>query len=516
MYYFNDMKSVDYFFFIIIIVLILFFNYRIDENFSFYADNSTKYFQAYSVIENSFKDDFIRCKWLEDFEYCKYHILTNTMISSETELKGVFPFYLSYVNAFFIYFFGNSFFIWYPQILFILIIFIMYKLYNNIFIPAVLFFSTPLFYFFITFTDVSLNIFFFSFVFIFLSLRDQLKDYQIILLGIITGINIFFRYEGSIFVGILFTLLILLDSSNQKKYIMFISGLIISTLLFFILNIIYYENLLGNRFDVNKESILNWDILNKIMIIVGNLWGIQIHPVGFFKFMPYLLVLYVVFLFYKKRFSKEEKILYYSILISLSVIISLAPNDSNADYGTRYLSVLIIPSLILLYKSILTINKKIYTLIILILFLISFYYNIKYTKVIVKMNDNGKYMYQSLKEDFQKNSLWIFYSDYWPSVYGAYIFNNKVVVLRSIEESNKFLDLLENHKLLNKYKKILIFNFHMNLQNVPEKYFDIFFEDPEVTKKVQNFFKKNSFQYDLNKIKYDKDTDIEFHYFFLK
>lgn len=511
-------KILDYFLFITIILLILALNLKIDEKFIFHSDISTKYFQAYSVIENEFKDDIIRCKWLAEFEYCKFHIIANTMKHYKNELQGAFPVTLSYVNAFVIYYLGNPFFIWYTQILFVLLLFLLYKIYN-IFVPAVLFFLTPLFWFFITFSDVALSIFFYSFVFVFLSFKEKLKVYQILILGMITGLNILFRYEGNIFISILMMFLILFDKTNRKKYIIYMIGVLLISIMFVIMNIHYYGNILGNRFDVNKETIFNWDLDFRLSAIIGNLWGIETHPVGYFKFMPYFFAFYVIFLFYRDRFTIIEKSFYYSILLSLLIILLLSPNDSNVDFGTRYLSTLLIPSVILLSQFIQILKKKLFLILISILFLISAYYNLIYANILIKINSDTKNFYESIKEDFRRDCIWIFFNHIWPNIYGIHIYQNKVIVITTDKQCESLFQLIENQKLHEKYKKILVFSigFNMKTNNSQIKaYISQYNEDPDIKNKVLYFLKKYYTDLDIIKTKYAQNLDIDLYYFMRK
>ncbi len=504
---------------LIILAIVIWFNSEIDERLSFYADNSTKYFQAYSVIENQFQDDKIRCKWLEEFDFCKYHIVTNTMIKIPEGYRGAFPVVLSYVNAIVIKYLGTPFFIWYPQILFLVMLFLIYILYKNIYIPLLLFFCTPLFFIFITYNDVSLNIFFYSFIFVFLHLKERLKGYQIVILGMITGLNIFFRYEGDIFIGLLLFFLVLFDKKNRKVYLLYILGFVITTMIFFIMNVNYYGNILGNRFDFNKELILNWDIKYRLKVLKGNLWGIEIHPIGYFKYMPYFLVMYVVFWFDRKRYSMMERIIYVTVMLSMIVILFLSPNDAKVDYGTRYLSVLIIPSIFLLKRSMEEKKSKVYRFMMILLLLVSFNYSLKYGSDLVKIFSNGQELYHSIKEDFRKDTLWIFFNHYSPTVFGTYIYENKVILITSIEDAQSFVKLLIEKKLLNKYKKILISNLNINFDKLPKNlhkvYYEIFHENPSVVEKILEDLKSYSKEYNVQRVQYDRNTDIKFHYYYI-
>jgi hypothetical protein len=513
MYSFIDIFKKYYAFFIIILFIFI-FNIQLDHHIAFYADNSTKFFQAYSVIENHFKDDIIRCKWLKDFDYCRFHIITNTMIYNNMHLiQGVFPFFLSYTNAILMKIFGYSFFLIFPQIIFVVNLLLLRKYLNNITL-LFLFLSTPLYFHYFTFSDVALSCFFSSFIFILLMERDFLSIAKVFFLGILTGLNIFFRYEAQIYIGILLFMLIIFERNHRKKYFIFGLGLLLSLFLFFILNYFYYGNILGLRLLVNTDGIFNRDLTSKFIAIIGNIWGSFMHPVGFFKYMFYLLIFYIFFFIKRKQFSLTEKRIYYSLIISFMVILVLAPNDSNVDYGTRYLSVLILPSFILLSKFLESISHSYIKYFFFFLMILSINYSFNYYKDLVSNNKIGKNLYSQIEAEYKKNALWIFHSNYYPNSWGIYLFDNKVIVIENQEELNFFKEIFNKKEIREKYKKVLIFNINTNIkiegeENQKDRFF---YEDEEVKNNLFNYFSSILKNHKEKEITLNKDNKVIIHF----
>jgi len=491
---YNKYKIRHYLSLFIIFIFIVYFNSGLDFNISFYGDNSTKFFQAFSLIENHFKDDIIRCKWMSEFDYCKYFPKSNTMVYvDEYTLKGVFPIALSYLNALFIRWFNYNFFIILPQIIFFLFLLIIKKYLNPFFI-LMLFFSTQLFFTSFIYTDFALSLFFTSFFFVFFYNFKKSNLAIIFILGFIAGLNVFYRYEGEIFLVILITILFLFDKENRKQYLIFGSGLSLSLLLFFITNYIYYNNFLGIRLIANKEGIFTTDLTIKMLSIWGNIWGNSLHPVGFFKYKFYLLIFYILFFYYRDKMSNQNKYIYYSILTSLIILILLVPNDSGVDYGTRYLAILLVPSFILLNNFFKLINNKFIKFILVFFMIFSIYYTYQYYKSIIKINIVTKKLYESIEQEFRKNSLWIFHSNYLPFMFGSYLLENKILVIEHPKELEEFKNIFEQKKIKNLYKNVVVFNYNsynldMFLKSDLKEKDRSFYEDDKVREKLINYIK---------------------------
>jgi len=504
------------FIYIVLIILIILFNLNLDPNISFYGDNGTKFFQAYAVINNQFKDDVIRCQWLSEFEFCKYALKATTMYNvDEYTLRGVFPVALSYFNAIIIYLLGKEYFLVIPQIIFFINLLMFYRYLDSFFLIA-LFLFTPLFFQYLSFSDLALSLFFSSFVYIFLDKRDSLSKRKTFLLGTITGLNVFFRYETQIFIFVLLFLLYLMDKENRKKYLIFSFGVLFSLLVFFIVNFIYYGNIIGIRFEANKQGIFNINVKEKLFSIWGNLWGTWTHPVGHFKYMFYLLIFYILFFINRKKFPLLDSVIYFSILISLMIILVLVPNDSGADFGTRYLSVLIYPSFLLINNFYKIYENKIIQYMIIFVMFIALFFTVKFFNELQKVNHFYRDIYLSLNDNAKKNSLWIFHSNFGSGGLGAYLIDNTAIVLEHEYEVDEFIKTFEAHSLEKKYKNLVIFHFRFNFYlpeeiNQKDRYF---YEDERVREKLLKFIQKKYVNSVSKKVIIKDKEDINIYYFY--
>lgn len=493
------------FFFILLIILIVFFyvNYKIDEDILFFADNSTKFYQGYAVIHNNFKDDTIRCQWLEEVGYCKFFQITNTMAKRGEEVFGAFPFALSYVNGILIKFISHKWILWLSEVIFILLI---YNLYFSKWVDIkgifLLLFCTPLFLQFYTFLDLAFQIFFISFFWIY---YKKLQDKKMTLewsffYGVLTGLNFFFRVEGIFYLFFLIFLLFLFDK-NKKFHFFYGLGNFVVLVILAILNYYFYQNIFGNRILANQVNIFSTNVLEKLYNILSIVWGNSFR-IGFFQYMPWIVLIIFISLRNFKKFDLLWKIKYITLILSLIFIVILSPNDSNVDYGSRYLSTLILPFLILndyikqFYKK-----NKIINLIMILFFLVSGYFTYKYfQKMILKVNQDSSKIYQEIPEEFKRNSLWIFHSNFVPSIFGYHLVENKTIVLEHKKEVEEFDKLLNQHN----YEKVVVFHsyFFSETNNLKDKEVEdrSFYEDEEVkTQLLENLkirfkkFKKKEF-----------------------
>lgn len=481
-------KKVKFFFVLLIIVSIFsYINFKIDEDILFFADNSTKFYQGYAVVYNHFKDDTIRCQWLEELGQCKFFQITNTMAKKGEEVYGAFPFALSYLNGILIKFISHKWILWLSEVIFILFIYFLYiSKWVDIRGILVLFFFTPLFIQFYTFLDLAFQVFFISFFWIYYKkLQDKEMTIKLsFFYGVLTGFNFFFRVEGVFYLFFLMLFLLLFEK-NKKFHFLFGLGNFIALFLLGILNYYFYQNFLGNRILVNQGGIFNTNILEKFYNILSILWGSSFR-IGFFQYMPWIaLIMFVSF----KNFKKLDlfwKIQVLTLVISLIFIVVLSPNDSNVDFGSRYLSTLILPFLILkdyvnkFYKK-----NRILNLIIILSFLISGYFTYKYfQKIVLKVNQEGSRLYSEIPEEFKKNSLWIFHSNFSPSIFGYHLVENKVIVLEHQEEVEEFDNILKQYN----FGKVVVFhsNFFEEIYNLKDKELEdrYFYEDEKVKTQV--------------------------------
>lgn len=484
-----------------VLFTIFYINNKVDENILFFADNSTKFFQGLAVVYNNFNDDIIRCQWLKELNYCDFFFITTTMSKKGKEILGAFPFSVSYINAFIIKYLGSQWILWLPEILFVILILLLYfyRCIDEKFI-LLLSFATPLLFQFYTLLDIAFQIFFLSFFWIYYyKLQNQkLSFFLALVLGFITGLNFFFRVEGIFYISVLMSLLVLFDK-NYKFHLFFSFGILISLLLLFGFNFYYYGNPLGNRILVNRDLILNFKYNSKLWNSISLLWGTS-WRVGFFQYMPILLLVYFFAFMYFKRLHSFWKMQFVSIIISLFLILLLAPNDSNVDYGSRYLSTLILPSFLLfdyLKKENFLRKTLLFRIFTSILIFVSVYFSYKYLiRMIIKVNLDFSNIYQQIPNEYKKNVVWSFHSNFSPSAFGAYLVDNTSIVLEHSYEVEEALKILKNKK---EFIKVLIFHsyFYLDPTAPDERRLSdrLFYEDETTKQELLKGLKELGFSY---------------------
>ncbi len=482
------------------LIVIFYVNYRLDERFLFFADNSTKVYQGMAVIYNQYETDILKCQWQKNFDNCRFHFLANTMkYISSNEIQGVFPIALSFINALIIKFLGYEWILWIPTILLLLIIYILYQLnYLNLFTSLVVFLATPLLGTSIMFLDAVLHLFFILFFYIYLiRFEKKISNFYIFFLGFLSGLNIFFRYEGEIFILVNAVLLFVFHKNYRNRHFLFLLGNILAVLLFIIVNLNYYSSLFGVRLEVNYYGIFNFNLKEKLIMIFSILWGDSFR-IGFFQYMPYLIFLYLFLLVNFNKFAIFWKIQIFSIVLTLIIFTVLSPNQGGVDYGSRYLSTLIIPSVYFLKRSVLQRNaNRFFYYLILVSIFVSLYFTNKYIKNIIKNNQECVKLYNQIDKEFTSNTIWIFHNHYLPGLMGITLFDNQSLVIRKKEDAKLFIESIKNRQLYNQYPKILIFNSNFQLEKNNEK--NLFYEDTQVKEYI---LKELSEIYKIKKIKY--------------
>lgn len=133
------------------------------------------------------------------------------------------------------------------------------------------------------------------------------------------------------------------------------AGVLIPGLLFLAFNQIVYDSPLGPRLQANRPGLLN--LSNRLEIAQSLLlWGNM--RLGFFGYTPLFLPLLGLFLLPGKNeppTTRERptpgRQIAMTLLLFMALAVISAPNDSNIDWGTRYLSPAILPLLVLLDRA---------------------------------------------------------------------------------------------------------------------------------------------------------------------
>ncbi len=141
----------------------------------------------------------------------------------------------------------------------------------------------------------------------------------------------------------------------------------------------------------------------------------------------------------------------------------------------------------------------------------SIYYNINFLKDIVKLNQQGQVLYNSIEEEYRRNSIWIFFSNFWPNLFGTYLYHNKVLIIENEEELKHFIKLFEERHLNEKYKNIILYDLDSRISlgeeiHLRDRYF---YEDEKVKKVIIEYFKGNSVQCNYKEMIFDKNTIVK-------
>lgn len=376
--------------FITIFLLILTIN--LEPEYMFSVDALVKLYQAESLLANNFATDSINCEALLQGYDCKY-LMPAGFFEMNQKLVGPFPIALSFISAVLLKI-SNPEMGTYVSLILFLITLSVFVFYYQISLPTIglLVLGTPLFLHVVSFFDVSVSLLFFTIGLIYFK-NPQRRAVHNLFLGIVFGLSIFFRNESIILIFFLMVFKFIY-SPNKKNDIPFSIGILLSISIFFLLNILMYNNPMGPRVLTNQESIFSIDIFNKL-IILKSLFFIEGERIGFFGYMPFLLLLIFSVTFFKKylQLSPLNKIFLYGSFTYIAVSGLLSPNDSVIDWGSRYFSIALLPLFIAIdsiFKIISAKKNKILVGLIIFLSLYSVSTSINYYKTITKVKNSFK------------------------------------------------------------------------------------------------------------------------------
>ncbi|MDF3819103.1 hypothetical protein P3G55_04300 [Leptospira sp. 96542] len=140
-----------------------------------------------------------------------------------------------------------------------------------------------------------------------------------------------FRIETIIFTGIYH---LIKDNSLLVK----VRNLFLIVFVFAIYsvgNFHFYSSIFGERVNSNLGGMLNLFTFDRLQIIASLLFYGN-SRVGFLLYCLYVLPFYYYFLFVNKEKNSQKIVL--SLILAMLVTVFFSPNDSNIDWGSRYLS----------------------------------------------------------------------------------------------------------------------------------------------------------------------------------
>lgn len=314
------------------------------------ADNQTKILQAQAFLDSGFQSQYSKCKILAELGGCSYSV--GGKGKDEPILYGVFPVAFSLFAAI-VRLTGDYTHLVYASVLFFLAgtWLVSFRIRKDFWIPIVLTIG-PCFFHSFLFPDYAI-VYFLVAGFIAFYYKPLSGIYSSFIIGLLTGGSVFFRPE-TVFLPFLLGIFSLFHifangppkrNSEEATRLSLLMGYGFSVLLFFSMNYSLYGSFLGTRIAANEKGIESfWEWRKYIsLLFYGN------GRVGFFLFSPWALfgIVYLGIRF--RSLSRSEKDLLSSTIASIFLIVLLSPNDSNIDWGTRYLSWLTIPIAILFF-----------------------------------------------------------------------------------------------------------------------------------------------------------------------
>lgn len=333
------------------IVFTALFLFKVDANSVLVSDNQNKIVQAQAFIDSGYKSQYFSCKILEDLGGCKF--FPSWQVHLQNGISGPFPVAFSLFASVF-GLLGDYSLLFYVSILFFWIGVFFLKIELNLKWASILFLSFgPAFFHSALFPDYSITFLLtcVGLTFYACPVRSRLLG---LFIGFFVGLGFFFRPENTILYFLLgvFHLIEFIYrgrsgvSTRDKDRLVLLIGTGIGVVFYGIINYYLYGSVLGTRIETNAE--IGWDTgftKYSSLLIFGN------GRVGFLFFSPWILLWLVYFFIRWKNLERFERKLSISILISLFLGAFLAPNDSNIDWGTRYLSWLVVPAVVLFFSK---------------------------------------------------------------------------------------------------------------------------------------------------------------------
>ncbi|TGK35343.1 hypothetical protein EHQ12_15415, partial [Leptospira gomenensis] len=358
---------------LLLVLVVVQVTYYLIPRSSFTADSLIKVLQAKGWIESDYKSEeifFLGKNADPNFEFFPIR----TARASDGSVIGPFPFANTLFTALFVKIGRPELLIYFCGLLFCAYILLLYRMSDRVFVPTLTALATPLYHHFIGFSDVAIASLSILLSFYLISeshfprnadhktpdrktnegtefpipenesyARDDRKTFGA---GILFGTACWFRPEAFLlFVSLCAGFFLIrkngnfgFDSIRKKFLIRLIFGFSIPFLLFMIFNNIQYGSVLGSRItSESNRTIFEFDALKKLsdvksLLFFGN------QRIGFFGFSPWYLFM---ILFFPLRWSYVrffDKVLFVTFCLNLVAVCVLTPNDSNIDWGSRYLT----------------------------------------------------------------------------------------------------------------------------------------------------------------------------------
>lgn len=427
------------------ILFILIFILKIHPESILVSDNQRKMIQAQAFIDSNFQSEYSSCPVLKDLGQCAY--FHRGKGDSPTRIVGVFPVAFSLVASVF-GLLGNYSFLYYMSLILFLISISIMKFRSDVSWIGILALTIgPCFFHSMAFPDYAITFFLTTTLVSFYD-RPAASFLGNGLIGFLCGLVIFFRPENiflPFFLGAFQLIDFFLNRNSNKKeefdksrlVILICTGLAVIT--FLIVNYSLYDSVLGTRIAGNSQKLLTQE-RNKTLSLLLFANG----RIGFLLFSPWIILAFFLFVLKFRTMEKKFKFLLMASFFSLVAIVLFAPNDANLDWGTRYLSWISVPIVLLTFsenskKLLLEFGRKIKISAVTLLCLsiaVSLIYmtvQIQYSKAFIKYNT-------WLKN--QKTEITVVQQPNIEILYGQDILHRKVLFPDRREDPKKFVQFI--------------------------------------------------------------------------
>ncbi|WP_244283151.1 LA_3751/LA_3752 family putative glycosyltransferase [Leptospira neocaledonica] len=427
------------------IIFAAFFLFKVDANSVLVSDNQNKIVQAQAFIDSGYRSQYLSCKILEDLGGCKFFPSWQLLLPNG--ISGPFPVAFSLFASLF-GLLGDYSFLFYVSILFFWIGVFFLKLELNLKWAALIFLSfSPAFFHSALFPDYSITFLLTCVGLTFYACPVKTKLLGLFI-GLFVGFGFFFRPENTILYFLLgvFHLVEFIHKGNSgvstkdKDRLVLLIGIGIGVVFYGIINYSLYGSVIGTRIEANAK--IGWNTgfeKYSSLLFFGN------GRVGFLFFCPWILLWLVYFFIRWKDLEKFERKLSLAILISLFLGAYLAPNDSNIDWGTRYLSWLIVPAVVLFFSK--NNSEKVPTTVWIltgILFLVTLFFTRTYFLAQAKLSREYKKY-----NEFLLNSnpdIYITTDSSVSALFGQEILRKKILKIEHIEDLPELKNILSTRK----------------------------------------------------------------------
>ena len=232
---------------------------------------------------------------------------------------------------------------------------------------------------------------------------------------------------------------------------------------------------------MNFDSIFKLKIIKSLLIYGDDRYGT-------FGYMPYLSIFMIIYIINIKDIPKKFSVLFVSSILSIVSISILSPNNSNIDWGSRYVTNSLIPLLL----SFTAINKnhlnKLSKIVLSLLLIYSMSITVKYynyhksmSKEVIKIDQ----LFQS-----QNSDLWIFSNQALLNFSNVSIISQPILFLKDSDNINELSQIIKGQAKINSFSFFQINPMLYKYNPVSKDYSNPFYSNLDYDNELINKFKE--------------------------